>query len=67
MTWIIYIQSHPKIALIVGGIHLFMAEYLNNVQIPEIVMQAFQIGAWTITMAVGLITIHGSWKKRRKK
>lgn len=62
-----YISEHPKIALIVGLAHITFAEFLHNVEIPKIIMQLFQIGAWSITITVGLITIAGFLKKKFKK
>lgn len=48
MTVTTYISEHPGVALIVGAAHLTMAEYIENAQIPLIVMQLFQIGARAI-------------------
>ena len=62
-----YISQHPAIALIVGLTHLALAEkILPQVEIPLIVMQLFQIGAWTVTISVGLITIVPFIKKHLK-
>lgn len=63
MNIIQYIQDHPVFALIIGGAHLATAEALAVTQVPLIVMQIFQLGAWTITSIVGLITIYGWFKK----
>lgn len=53
-----YISSHPSIALVVGLTHLTIAEkVIPNYEVPVIVMQSFQILAWTVTISVGLITI----------
>lgn len=66
MIFVDYIQHHPLIAFIVGLSHLVLAEALHEAQIPVIYMQLFQIGAWGITIAVGLITIYGFFKKKIK-
>lgn len=66
MQLINYIEEHPKVSLSVGIIHLFTAHSLTSFRIPVIIMQTFQLGAWIITIAVGLITIHGFIKKQIK-
>jgi hypothetical protein len=63
MSFIEYIQHHPVIALVVGTIHLAVAEVLTHSEVPLIVMQSFQIGAWSTTIIVGLISIYGAVKK----
>jgi hypothetical protein len=67
MTFIDYIQHHPVIALAVGLTHLAVAEVLTHSEVPVIIMQSFQIGAWSTTIIVGLITIYGALKKLFKK
>ncbi len=57
MTVTTYISQHPGIAFIVALTHLTIAEYMEHIEIPVIVMQLFQIGAWTATISVGLITV----------
>lgn len=61
-----YISSHPAIALTVGLAHLGFAEILYKLEVPLFVMQVFQMGAWSVTIIVGLVTLHG-WIKKRKK
>lgn len=61
-----YISQHPIIAFSVGVVHITAAKIMTLVAIPEIVMQVFQIGAWSTTIAVGAITIYGFLKKRKK-
>lgn len=63
MALIEYIEHHPAIAFCVGIAHIGFARYLNTIEIPIFVMQLFQIGAWSITVLVGLITIYGFIKK----
>ncbi|MEK6882524.1 MAG: hypothetical protein AABY22_23080 [Nanoarchaeota archaeon] len=66
-----YIGMHPKVILLIGVFHILAAEILQELQIPLIIMQSFQIGAWLITSIVGLITIvswcHRVYKKYIKK
>lgn len=64
-----YIAHHPGIALIVGLLHISAAAAMHEFQIPTIIMQCFQVGAWSVTITVGLITILGAVRRllaRRK-
>ena len=67
MSLINYIEHNPVIALIVGGIHLAASYSLHSLEIPTVIMQVFQIGAWSVTMVVGVISIYGAYKKHKKK
>jgi hypothetical protein len=68
MSILEYIQAHPYVALVVGVVHLLAAEKMQHYpEIPSIVMQVFQVAAWSVTIAVGLISIYGTLKKWRKK
>ncbi len=60
-----FISTHPLIAFIVMSIHLTVSIVLYELQIPLIVMQIFQIGAWTITILVGLVTLYKFIKKKK--
>ena len=66
MSAIEYVSQHPAIALGVGVVHITAAKLMTFVAIPQIAMQLFQLGAWSTTIAVGLITIYGSYKKWKK-
>ena len=65
MTAIDYIQSHPAVAFIVGVTHLIGALIINDLALPTLLMQIFQLGAWSVTITVGLITIYGFFKKKK--
>lgn len=60
-----FIASHPIIAFLVMAGHLTISVFIYELQLPIIVMQIFQIIAWTITIIVGLITIYKFLKKKR--
>ena len=66
-----YIGEHPAVIFLVAFFHVLAAEALTEAKVPLIVMQIFQLGAWTITIFVGLITIvswcHRVYKKYIKK
>ena len=68
-----YLGHHPYVGAIVSGVHLFVGVCLGvvNTEIPTIVMQLFQLGAWGAGIAAGLFTCYGVWKthhgKKRKK
>lgn len=65
MHFIEFIQSHPRIALFVGLTHIIAAETIHKIEVPVVIMQVFQLTAWTVTSVVGLITITG-WLKKTK-
>jgi len=67
MNLIEHISHHPKVAFVIGGIHLLASYALKGLEIPSIIMQLFQLGAWSITITVGAISIYGAYKKWRKK
>jgi primosomal replication protein N len=67
MNAIEFVATHPIVALTVGAIHLAVAETLYKLSVPTVIMQGFQLGAWTITIIVGLITIYGFLTKKKKK
>lgn len=60
-----YVSSHPIIAFIVMTIHIGMTVAIYEFQLPTIVMQLFQILAWSVTITVGLITIYKFFKKKK--
>jgi hypothetical protein len=61
-----YLSTHPKLALFVGAVHIVFSEWVRNAELPKIVMQTLQGGAWCVTIAVGLVTLYGAYKKRKK-
>jgi hypothetical protein len=71
MTVTEYISHHPVIAFCVGVVHIAATVALNELSVPLFIMQCFQIGAWSITILVGLITTvswtHRVYKKYFKK
>lgn len=67
MSFIEYIQHHPKIAFVVGAIHLAASYSLKTAEIPSIVMQLFQVGAWTVTITVGIVSLYGTFKKHKNE
>lgn len=66
MTATEYISNHPVIALVVGVTHIITAEFMNSMELPTILMQIFQLGAWSVTITVGIITIYGFFKNKKK-
>jgi hypothetical protein len=59
-----FISTHPIIAFIVMSIHLTVSVAIYELQLPIIVMQLFQIGAWSVTIIIGLITMYKFFKKK---
>ena len=66
MNLIELIQANPKSGAVIAIINLLLAESISEVQIPTIFMQCFQLMAWAITISVGLITLIGIYKNRKK-
>lgn len=59
-----YLSSHPKVAFIVLGANVVLAESIRHLEIPLFFMQCLQAGAWIVTIVVGLLTIRAKFKKR---
>ena len=64
-----YIGHHPYVGGIISVAHVVGAAALqvSHTELPPIVMQLFQIGAWTVAMAAGAFTIYGVWKTHHGK
>lgn len=64
-----FLGHHPVIGAIVSGAHVGIGFLLQSphLELPIIVMQLFQIGAWTVAMLAGSFTIYGVWKKHHGK
>lgn len=68
MSAVEYIQHHPVIGFTVCLCHLVFSKLIiTSYQVPAIVMQCFQLGAWCVTITVGLITIYGFFKMRKNE
>lgn len=61
-----YLSSKPLVALVWGFIHLTFAHALYTWKIPTLIMQILQCGAWATTISVGIITLYGAYKRRKK-
>lgn len=59
-----FISTHPAIAFVVMCIHLALTVIIYDLQLPTIVMQIFQLMAFTATITIGLITV---WKFIKKE
>lgn len=64
-----YVGQHPLIGALTVAFHITAAALLqvSHVELPVIVMQTFQIGAWTVAMAAGIFTIYGVIKTHHGK
>lgn len=64
-----FLGHHPVIGAVISGAHVGVGLLLQSSQfeLPLIVMQLFQIGAWTVAMLAGCATIYGVWKTHHKK
>ncbi len=70
-NFIDYIGEHPAVILLVALFHVLVAEFLSEIQMPLFLMQLLQVGAWAVSIIVGIITIiswsHRVYKKYFKK
>lgn len=64
-----FVGQHPYIGGIVSAAHLGGAFLLQvaHTEMPPIVMQLFQIGAWSAAIAAGIFTCYGVWKTHHGK
>ncbi len=63
------LHGHPNGYFLMTGVCLFVAEWirtLDGYHVPEIVMQLFQIFAWTCAGVSCLIGLYYNIKKQRK-
>jgi hypothetical protein len=69
MTLTEFVGQHPLVGASVTAIHMGGAALLqvSDVELPVIVMQLFQVGAWTVAMAAGAFTIYGVLKTHHGK
>lgn len=60
-----YFGQHPYVGSFIACFHLLVGATMNiaEPEIPKIVMQSAQLGAWIIAMAAGCMTIYGVYKK----
>lgn len=60
-----YFGQHPYVGSFIAGFHVLVGATMNiaEPEIPKIVMQSAQLGAWIIAMAAGCMTIYGVWRK----
>jgi len=64
-----FLGHHPILGAIISGTNVGIGFLLQSqhLELPIIVMQLFQIGAWTVAMLAGAFTIYGVWKTHHKK
>lgn len=61
-----YIETNPNVGATLSISHVFIAFFIHifdNGRINPVVMDLFQIGAWSVAMIVGVISIIGFLKK----
>jgi hypothetical protein len=67
MEYSSFFQQHPIVGFvctICGLVVGYIAPMIDlQIQIPFIVMQVFQLTAWSSAILVGAVTIHGWYKK----
>lgn len=63
-------NSHGNHYYLIAGICLFVAEWfktLKDYEIPIVVMQLFQIAAWSATIIACIIGVYLNYKKTKHK
>lgn len=64
-----YIGHHPYVGATVSIFHVVGAAFLqvSHTELPPIVMQLFQVGAWTAAIVAAVFTCYGVWKTHHGK
>lgn len=64
-----FLGHHPYIGALISVGHLAVGIILGAtpLELPPIVMQLFQIGAWSAGIAAGIFTCYGVWKTHHRK
>lgn len=61
-----YLETNPEVGASLSIGHVFIAFFIqifDSGRINPVIMDLFQLGAWTIAMIVGIISIIGFIKK----
>jgi hypothetical protein len=69
MTASEYIGAHPYVGGIISVAHIAGAFLLqvSHTELPPLVMQLFQVGAWSAAIFAGVFTCYGVWKTHHGK
>ena len=65
-----YLGHHPYVGAMISVFHLSAGILLgigHTTEIPLVVMQLFQIGAWSAGIAAGIFTCYGVIKTHSRK
>lgn len=63
-----YFGHHPYVGALISVTHLAAGIVLGaTTELPTIIMQLFQIGAWSAGIAAGAFTCYGVWKTHHGK
>ena len=71
MKYMHHFEHHPVLGFIVSIVHIVTGMFLgviqSDIQIPTIIMQLFQLGAWSVGICAGIATIYGVYKTHHGK
>ena len=62
-----FLGHNPLVGASIVVSNLLLAAEIPHAELPVIVMQLFQIGAWSVAMVAGAFTIYGVWKTHHGK
>lgn len=62
-----FLGHNPLVGASIVVSNLLLAAGIPHAELPIIVMQLFQIGAWSVAMVAGAFTIYGVWKTHHGK
>ena len=67
ITMMQFLGNNPLVGASIVVSNLLLAAGVPHAELPLIVMQVFQIGAWSVAMLAGAFTIYGVWKTHHGK
>lgn len=62
-----FLGQHPIVGLSITALHIGGAFLLQATHLPPIVMELFQVGAWSVAMLAGSFTVYGVIKTHHGK
>ena len=67
ITMMQFLGHNPLVGASIVVSNLLLAAGVPHAELPVIVMQLFQLCAWSIAMIAGAFTIYGVWKTHHGK
>jgi hypothetical protein len=70
MSLLHYIENHPLTGFALTGGHFLIGKKVGDIpayHLPPVLIESFQVGAYSVSITVGLITVYGFYKKHFRK